>query len=208
MREIWLFVFDGFADWEPALALAGLSDMAEFRREPWRTVTVGFTSRPVTSMAGLRVLPDRSLDAVEGEAPDFFLLPGGEMWHAEEKPEVTALVRRLEQAGTPIGAICAATGALAHAGLLDDRRHTSNSLDFLKSIPAYRGEALYVPAGAIADRGVVTAPGTGHLEFAREIFRLLGAFDDRVIAAWYDFFRSPGDAGALARFREAAGAAG
>jgi putative intracellular protease/amidase len=58
-RAIHVVVFDGFADWEPAYALA------ELRRWGKRdVVTTGFTSEAVTSMGGLRVLPDRTLSEV------------------------------------------------------------------------------------------------------------------------------------------------
>lgn len=54
-----VLVFDGFADWEPAHALA------ELRRWGQRDVrSVGFTREVVTSM-GLRVLPDCELAPVD-----------------------------------------------------------------------------------------------------------------------------------------------
>ncbi|MEP6550106.1 MAG: thiamine biosynthesis protein ThiJ, partial [Gemmatimonadales bacterium] len=66
MTAVHILVFDGFADWEPAHALA------ELRRSGNRSVvSVGFNLDPVTSMGGLRVLPDRALierrvDVVDG----------------------------------------------------------------------------------------------------------------------------------------------
>ncbi|HET8727457.1 MAG TPA: type 1 glutamine amidotransferase family protein [Alphaproteobacteria bacterium] len=192
MKEVHLLVFDGLADWEPALALCGLNDLAAFGRESYRTVTIGFTSEPVTTMAGLRVMPDRVLDDVQPDGLALFLIPGGEMWNAGERPEVTALLKCLDKAGTPIAGICAATTALAHAGLLEQRRHTSNSLTFLKErAPAYGGEASYVDAPAVADGGVVTAAGTAPLQFAREILRLLDAFDKAMLEEWYQMFLNP-----------------
>ena len=55
-----LLVFDGFADWEPAFALAELR-----RSGGLEVVTVGFTAAPVRSMGGIRVLPDLALAAVD-----------------------------------------------------------------------------------------------------------------------------------------------
>src|SRR5690606_5090886 len=55
-----LFVFDGFADWEPAFAVAGIQD-PRFQSEPgrWQVKTVAMNpSTPVRSMGGLSVLPD------------------------------------------------------------------------------------------------------------------------------------------------------
>jgi putative intracellular protease/amidase len=59
-QAIHVLVFEGFADWEPAHALA------ELRRSGNRSVVaVGFDLEPVTSMGGLRVVPDRALNAIQ-----------------------------------------------------------------------------------------------------------------------------------------------
>src|SRR5215207_9527377 len=51
-----VLVFEGFADWEPAYALAELR-----RSGGLDIVTLGFTDAPVRSMGGLRVVPDRAI---------------------------------------------------------------------------------------------------------------------------------------------------
>jgi putative intracellular protease/amidase len=80
-RAIHVLVFDGFADWEPAHALA------ELRRWGKRAVrVVGFTSAPVVSMGGLRVSPDTTLDAVGVDDVELFLMPGGDMWENSTYP--------------------------------------------------------------------------------------------------------------------------
>lgn len=73
-----------------------------------------------------------------------------------------------------IAAICAATLSLARAGLLDDRRHTSNGYAFIpKYVATYRGQGLYQRVRAVADRNVITANGLAPIAFAAEIFRKL-----------------------------------
>jgi hypothetical protein len=59
MKSIaYMLVFDGFADWEAGLAACEIS-----KKAPFKIVTVGFSSKPVTSMGGLRVTPDITLSA-------------------------------------------------------------------------------------------------------------------------------------------------
>jgi hypothetical protein len=65
-----VLVFDGFADWEPAFALAELR-----RTGGLDVVTVGFTEAEVRSMGGLRVMPDRSLAGLSPSAVRLLLLP-------------------------------------------------------------------------------------------------------------------------------------
>jgi len=170
-----VLVFEGFADWEPALALA------ELRRSGGvEVVSVGFDDWPVTSMGGLRVLPDRVLAeyraAVDPRAVRLFLLPGGELWEEERYPraELEAVLRRLTAARVPVAAIGEATVALARAGLLADRAHTSAVREFLPwHVPGYGGAARYVEAPAVRDRGVITAGGNAPAAFARAILEEL-----------------------------------
>jgi hypothetical protein len=54
-----LVVFNGLADWEPAHALCELRRSGRFEVR-----TVGFTPRTITTMAGLKVVPDLALDKV------------------------------------------------------------------------------------------------------------------------------------------------
>ena len=76
---------------------------------------------------------------------------------------------------------------LARAGLLDDRRHTSNAPEQLAPT-GYAGAAQYVDAPAVADRGVITAAVIAPVDFAREVFALLGLYTPPVLDAWYRLY--------------------
>ena len=70
--RVHVLVFDGLADWEAAHALAELR-----RSGGLEVVAVGFTMDAVTTMGGLRVLPDLALAAVVPSDVRLLLLPGG-----------------------------------------------------------------------------------------------------------------------------------
>lgn len=184
---VYVLVFEGFADWEPALVLA------ELRRSGKREiVAVGFTREPVTSMGGLRVSPTRALAEVDAGQVGLLILPGGDLWASGNAPlePLTGLLRDLVASGTPVAAICGGTLALARAGLLNDRRHTSTEPGDLSSAgSAYSGAARYVHALAVTDRGVITASGLGSVDFAREVFEALGTFSDSDQALWFDMYK-------------------
>lgn len=116
---------------------------------------------------------------------------GGDLWEGEyPRADLEALVLSLVSAGAPVAAICGATLALVWAGLLDDRRHTSNMPGYIgKHVTEYRGSGNYEPALAVADRGVITASGLGPVEFARAIFRELGVFSASDEQLWFDMFK-------------------
>jgi putative intracellular protease/amidase len=186
-RAVYLFVFDGFADWEPAHAVAELRRHGHYRVE-----TVGLTMEPVQSMGGLRVMPSKTVSDVDPADVAAFILPGGDAW--ESSPIVqplSDLLLRLDSAGVPLAAICAATTAITRLGLLRGRQHTSNGLNYLQStVPDYAEAAHYVAAPAVRDRALITASGLGDVEFARELFEELNVLspDDR--EEWASIFRS------------------
>jgi putative intracellular protease/amidase len=186
-RSIHVVVFDGFADWEPAHALA------ELRRWGKRSVrTVGFTSAAVVSMGGLRVLPDLTLADVAIADVEMLLLPGGDMWERGMYPraELESLITRLVATETPVAAICGATLALGRAHVLDERRHTSNMRSYLPThVPEYAGASHYVDVPAVRDTHVITASGLAPVDFAREVFAELQIFNAQNEALWYSMFK-------------------
>jgi putative intracellular protease/amidase len=186
-KAVYLLVVDGFADWEPAHAVAELRRNGQYRVE-----SIGLTRNPVESMGGIRVLPSKTIDEVDPRDVAVFILPGGDRWEsAPIEPQLEATLKKLDAEQVPIGAICGATVAVARLNLLRDRRHTSNGLDYLRSqAPDYKEDANYVDAPAVRDRGLITASGLADVEFARELFEELGVLsaDDR--ALWATMFRS------------------
>jgi putative intracellular protease/amidase len=165
-RTAYVFIFDGFADWEPASA------MAELRRTFGFSVkTFALATNPIVSMGGLKVTPDLHLREIRRDSPDVLILPGGDAWMRGEIQEITHLITAVH-GRHPVAAICAATLSLAHAGLLNHHRHTSNGDGFIaKYVSAYTGRDLYVKSPAIRDRNVITANGLAPFAFAAEIFR-------------------------------------
>jgi putative intracellular protease/amidase len=187
VKQAHILLFDGYMDWEPALLLA------ELRRSGGFDVhAIGFDSEPATSKGGLRVLVERALVDVSPEDFEFLILPGGDLWEVGDYPReaVHSLVARLEAAGTPIAAICGATIALARAGVLDARRHTSNLRDYLvENAREYSGQEYYVDELSVRDRGVITASGLGHVEFARDVLAEAGVFSEDDLVKWYDAYK-------------------
>jgi len=186
-KAVYLLVVDGFADWEPAHAVAELRRHGQYRVE-----SVGLTSATVESMGGIRVLPSTSVGNVDPADVAALILPGGDRWeNSPVEPALEQLLHRLDSLGTPIAAICAATVAIARLGLLRGRRHTSNGLEYLRSnVPEYSEAANYVHSPAVRDRGLITASGLGDVEFARELFEELNVFSVEDRAAWATIFRS------------------
>jgi putative intracellular protease/amidase len=200
-----LYLFDGYADWEAAFAVAGINNL-QFQREPgrWQVKTVGESPRVmVRSMGGIASLPDMFLEELHPEDSGLLILPGGPNWE-EDGPHDMAIHAAVEfvERGVPVAAICGATAGLARAGLLDERAHTSNAASYLNGT-GYAGQDRYVDEPAVNDGGVITAGGMAPIEFAREIFRQIALYEDEALDAWYELYKT-GKSEYFARLRRAA----
>lgn len=187
VKDVYVYIHKGFADWEPAFVLPELQ-----RDSRYRVKTVAETSAPVVSMGGLRVLPDLVLDDLDPDKAAILILTGGESWlDAASHAPVMGILPRFRERRVLLAAICGATLAPARLGYLDNIRHTSNDQDFLKTFAAaYAGEGNYAGGLAVTDAGIITASGSGAIEFAREILGALGVHDQETLRHWYDLFKN------------------
>jgi transcriptional regulator GlxA family with amidase domain len=187
MRDtIYFLVFDGFADWQAALALC------EVRRPgDWQVVTVGFTRAPVRSMGGLTVQPEASLAELDFACAALAIVPGGHLWQRGEGATAVAAIRQLHGAGAVVAGIDSGVLALARAGLLDGCRHTGNWAGHIDGqVPGYAGSAQYdASVLAVSDGGTITASHLGHVEFAREVIRTLDLYNPGDREHWYRLFK-------------------
>ncbi len=184
-NNAYLLVFDGLADWEPAHILCELRKSGQYVVK-----TVGFSLEPVTTMGGMTILPDVTLDKIVAADTAVFILPGGTMWEQQSNEPLQALLRELHAQDVPLAAICGATLAIARAGLTHEVRHTSNILDYLQAlVPDYSDHDYYVDESAVTDKNIVTADALGSVDFAREIIKLLGIYSEADADAWYGMFK-------------------
>ena len=185
---VYLFVFDTLADWETGYAIVAINNPAD-QKHPRRysVQTLGLTSDPVTTIGGVTILPDVSLDEVDAGA--MLILPGGEAWDDGKNTQILETAKAFVQADIPIAAICGATAGLARAGLLDDRPHTSNAAEYLQAT-GYRGAAHYQNQPAVTADNVITANSTAPVEFAYHILKALDLYDAPVLDAWFGLFKT------------------
>lgn len=190
-----LAVYDTFSDWEVGHVTAHINKPL-WHKTPGRFAvrTVGATTEPVTSMGGLRVTPDVALAELRPEDSAMLILPGSDIFHTDAFVPFAVKAREFLDAGVPVAAICGATGGLAMAGLLDERPHTSNAVEFLNSL-GYQGKDFYRDELAVTDGDLLTANGVAPVEFARAIMARLDVYEPGVLASWYKLYGKQDAAG-------------
>jgi putative intracellular protease/amidase len=187
MKEvIYLFLFDGFSDWEISYLTPDL-----FKNQQFELKTFSISGGAVISAGGLKISPDLSLSEVDIKRLALLILPGGEAWEKKELAEINNLLHKVKKAGLPVAGICGATVGLADAGFLNNIQHTSNDKIYLKAMsPEYKGEKNYLFRLAVTDGNVITASGIAPVEFAREVFRKLKIFDEVTLEKWFQLFKN------------------
>ncbi len=183
--KAYLLIFDGLADWEPALTLCEINKSGKYQ-----VITVGFFDRAITTMGGYKINPDITLDGINPDDAAIIIMPGGDMWEQGPHEDVIKLLSQLNAKSTIIAAICGATLEVARSGLMHGLQHTSNSKGYLKAmVPDYRDDDFYVDKLAITDKNLITASGLGSVEFACEIIRLLDIYTSEEVQELYEMFK-------------------
>ncbi len=196
MINVYNYVLDTLSDWELGYVTAELHSRRYFKKQsPNVSVkTVGPTKESITTMGGLTVTPNITVDEIISEPSAVLLLPGADTWGDQKHTPIIEKAMELLECGATVAAICGATTTLAEAGVLDARIHTSNSLEFLKMVcPNYNGEQYYKNVKAIADGELITGSSAGGLLFARIVLEKLDVFSEDTLEAWYNYFNT-GDA--------------
>ena len=185
---VYLYVFDTMSDWEIGYLAAELNSGRYFRQglPPAKIVTVGIDKTPVTTMGGLKIIPDIIVDECSMKNVDALILPGGNTWTEAIHVPILKIAEMGLKEGIVVGAICGATLGLAQAGLLDSRWHTSNDLAYLKmTCPSYTGEDYYKVEAAVTDGKLITASGVAPLEFTVHVLKALDVCSPKTLVAWY-----------------------
>ncbi|NUU21088.1 MAG: helix-turn-helix domain-containing protein [Streptomycetaceae bacterium] len=101
-------------------------------RVGYEVVLAAETPEPVRTAAGVRILPDATLDEVGARAIDTLLVPGSVEVDAERRihpviePGTVARVKALATRSRRVASVCVGAHLLAAAGLLDGKRATTH----------------------------------------------------------------------------------
>jgi protein deglycase len=140
---------------EGAEELEAVTIIDLLRRAGFTVVVAGLKPGPVRCARGTVIVPDRTLDAIQGGDFQLVVLPGGLPGadHLRDDPRILALLRDQARSGGMIGAVCAAPKALARAGLLDGVRATAYPGALDESGVTATGAAVEIDGQIVTGRG-------------------------------------------------------
>ena len=172
MITVYIYLLDSLADWEIGSVTAEVNSRRFFRPDAPHLIvkTVAVSKEPVKTMGGLKIIPDCTIEGIELNEKTVLILPGADTWSESQNAQIIQKASELLSKGGSVCAICGATVALANAGILNDRPHTSNGSGFLeKFCPDYKGQNFYIDQPAVTDGNLITGSTTGSLMWAKLI---------------------------------------
>lgn len=191
MATIYIYVLDTLADWELGHVMPELHSGRFFKKgaQPVSLKKVGYSKDPIQTMGGLTIIPDCTVDEIVVNETNMLLLPGADTWGDPKHGAIIEKAGEFLSSGAAVGAICGATVALASAGMLNQRKHTSNGPGFLEMVaPGYEGQSFYVDEPSVSDHNLITASSIGALLWAKQIIAHLDVFASDTLEAWYAYF--------------------
>ncbi|MCK5236882.1 MAG: DJ-1/PfpI family protein [Deltaproteobacteria bacterium] len=165
MKKVLIPLADGFEEIE-ALATVDI-----LRRAGADVTVAGTLDGPITGRSSIRVIPDISLDLVQGLEFDMIVLPGGAGGTEVLKKDirVAKLIKDTLASKGFVSAICAATTILNELGVLEGRKFTAHPSVFSKL-----GEGLDTLSRVVVDNNIITSQGPGTaIEFALTLVKVL-----------------------------------
>jgi putative intracellular protease/amidase len=170
MMRTYVFLYDRFADFE-------ITPLLLFLREKAEIVTFSFERGVITSEGQLKVVADLSLTEVDPDDVDLLIIPGGEPEPYREKTDFHQLLKKINERGVVIAAICGGPGFLAHAGLLKGLRiaHGYTPEDAKR---VFEGSTI-TDEDVVIENNIITARGQAFAEFAVSVYEKLGFFESK-----------------------------
>lgn len=189
-NEILYILLPDFASHEMVYLMEAVSsDEQQLKTNPkYVNRVVAPSAEPVTAIGGFRVLPDYSF----ADMPDDYaalVLIGGYGWLTPAADEVAPIVKKAINSAKIVGAICNGASFMAKAGFLNGVKHTGNGLGQLQLWGGdnYTNSDGYIHQQAVSDKRIVTANGSGVLEFTRELLLLLENDTPERVEMYYQF---------------------
>ncbi|MGR8808850.1 type 1 glutamine amidotransferase family protein [Leuconostoc citreum] len=165
MKQAVFLILDDYADWEGAHLASMLN-----QSEEWKVKTASINKK-VPSIGGFKTVVDLTLDEIP-ENIDLLVLIGGNSWEIENA-ELYHLLEKCLLNGKPVGAICGAVDYLAKKGLLNNFKHTGNSVYLWREYSDYSNQQNFLEKQSVRDHNLVTANGTASLDFASDVLRMI-----------------------------------
>jgi len=164
-----IFYYDGFCEFEVVFCAL------QFRGH---CQSVALENRVYISEENQRFLPDKTIEELNPDDIDLFIIPGGNPEYLYGNKKLENFLNELDKRNKLIAGICGGTSLIANFGLLKGKQCTGNSSGLSETdedIDLYN-DAMIIKSDFIKDGNIITATGQSYLEFSFELGKIMGIY--------------------------------
>ncbi|MCJ7625900.1 MAG: DJ-1/PfpI family protein [Anaerolineaceae bacterium] len=176
--KIALFYYDGFAEFEVALA-------ALIFHHEHDIISIALENREYRSEEKQRFCVDQIIKDVDVDSIDLLVIPGGDPVPLVENQELKSFIEKLVSKNKKVGGICGGASLLAGFGILKGKKCTGMTSGVepsdrpnVNSEYEYYSESIVFEEHVVVDGNIITAQGQAYVEFAVELARQMGIYNE------------------------------
>jgi putative intracellular protease/amidase len=156
-----ILLYPRFSEYELSVLLSVLQQSGK------QTIYIGLDSRIVEGEAGLRCIPETTIDDIDLERIDSIVLPGvDDFEHLVNHKGLSSFLRKVNDGRRLIGAISSAPYLLSMSGVLADKKYTTGLTADQRVFLSTFIEENFVDNKVVVDDYIITARGSAFIDFA------------------------------------------
>lgn len=169
--SVCVYYYDGFCEFEVIFAVNN------FRNNIF---SAALENRVYISGEKQKYLPDKTIQDLNPDEIDLFIIPGGNPVQLYEKTELKEFLMKLNEKNKIIAGICGGAELMAYYGLLDNKRANGDSEGFRvdESNRHIYEKVIIVNEDVVRDGNCITSIGQAFIEFAIETGKAMNVYKD------------------------------
>jgi len=182
--NVCVFYYDGFCEFEVVFAVNQFRD---------NTVSVALENRAYISEEKQKFLPDKTIQELNADDIDLFIIPGGNPVQLYENTELKEFILKLNEKNKLIAGICGGAELMAYYGLLDNKEANGDSEGFRvdESNKHIFDKINIVDKDVVRDGNCITSIGQAFIEFAIELGKIMNVYkNDEEIKLDYNWLKN------------------
>lgn len=182
--KVCVLYYDGFCEFEVVFAFA------RFRGSVYSTA---LDQRVYLSEEQQKFVPDLTIEELNPEDIDLFIIPGGQPSSLYENERLRSFITALNSKNKYIAGISGGTRLMAKYGILEGKKCTGGTTGIILDKPTKElfKKSMIVSEDVVRDGNCITSTGQAYIEFSIELGKLMNAYkDDEEIKDEYNWLKN------------------
>lgn len=182
--NVCVFYYDDFCEFEVVFAINGFRD---------NIFSAALEKRVYVSEEKQKYLPDKTINELNPDDIDLFIIPGGNSVQLYEKTELREFISKLNEKNKFIAGICGGAELMAYYGLLDNKKANGDTEGFRvdENNKHIYEKVVIVDEDVVRDGNCITSIGQAFIEFANELRKVMNIYaNDEEVKESYNWLKN------------------